>query len=436
MIKNKFLILALALSFQPIQAGPHGPEIRSPRSGSPLQQSVLSGRSFAASEGVDFNFLTRVGTHWESYLEEPNIKRNVDFWIRIYSEVGNDEGIIHDAKYPNIIYEKINLKVHTSQSLRSSIGDAKKKWRETLIRVHEKRNTPEKMDLTEKSVLLMYDGIVEPNKFLEAAQRKRLRFQKGQKDSFKSALRISGRYLPMMEKSFKEAGLPIELTRLPFVESSFNVGARSKVGASGIWQFMRSTGKIFMIINDAIDERNDPIFSTQAAARLLKQNYEAVRSWPLAVIAYNHGRIGMMKAVRSIGSVEVSDVIEEYRSRSFGFASKNFFMEFLAAVHVERNHEKYFGKVDRLEPMHIEEAAIPDSVFVGDLLEVLKLSSSEFENLNPALTDLVLKGKKRIPTGFRVRIPSDYGGDKGGALKAFWAAYQAIPSTKKLKSPD
>ena len=83
---------------------------------------------------------------------------------------------------------------------------------------------------------------------------------------------------------------------LPHVESSFNAAAYSKVGAAGLWQFMRSTGRRYMRVDDAVDERLDPYRSTEAAAQLLAYNYRVLGSWPLALTAYNHGAAGMRRA--------------------------------------------------------------------------------------------------------------------------------------------
>ena len=112
------------------------------------------------------------------------------------------------------------------------------------------------------------EKVAEPNKYLNAAHYRRLRSQLGQKDRFLEGYIASGRYLPTMEKIFAAEGLPWELTRLPFVESSFNLAARSKVGASGIWQFMRSTGRLYLKIRGELDERNDPIRATEAVIDL------------------------------------------------------------------------------------------------------------------------------------------------------------------------
>ena len=105
----------------------------------------------------------------------------------------------------------------------------------------------------------------------------RVRSQRGAKEHFTEGLRISGRYIAQMQKIFRDEGLPPELAYLPLVESSFNVRARSSAGAVGMWQFIPETGKKFMRIDDAVDERRDPMASTRAAARLLKENYRIFR---------------------------------------------------------------------------------------------------------------------------------------------------------------
>ena len=97
----------------------------------------------------------------------------------------------------------------------------------------------------------------------------------------------------------REEGVPIELAALPHVESSFDPTAYSRAGAAGMWQFIRSTGLRYMRIDHIVDDRRDPFFSSVAAARLLRDNYEVLQNWALAITAYNHGQAGMRNAVRS-----------------------------------------------------------------------------------------------------------------------------------------
>src|SRR5687767_10658735 len=111
--------------------------------------------------------------------------------------------------------------------------------------------------------------------------------------------------MPKMEAVFRDMGLPVELTRLPFIESSFNVKAYSHVGAAGIWQVMPSSARLYMRLNDTVDDRRDPWFSTEAAARHLADDYRLLKSWPLAITAYNFGRNGMARAAATVGSRDI-----------------------------------------------------------------------------------------------------------------------------------
>lgn len=128
------------------------------------------------------------------------------------------------------------------------------------------------------------------------------------------------------------------------MESSFENRALSNAGAAGIWQFTRGTGRLYLTVSRKVDERLNPEKATRAAVRLLSDNYAALGSWPLAITAYNHGRGGMMRAQNEVGS-DLTKVIDEYQGPLFGYASMNFYSEFLAAVDVYKNYEQYFGQL-------------------------------------------------------------------------------------------
>lgn len=368
---------------------------------------------------------------------DQSLKRRVDFWIRVYTEFSISEGVIHDAQYPEIVFEKLDFRLEENDFSRPAkerqkrvqrrIKEAKEFYRKILLSIHAKQANPSKLNAAEKRVFELYKDIQEPKKFFLAAHNKRIRIQRGLKERFAEGLFYAGKYLPIMENIFRDKGVPIELTRLPFVESSFNLKARSKVGASGIWQFMRSTGKLYLKINKTIDERNDPIRATESAAVLLKQNFEALGNWPLAITAYNHGRMGLMRAVVKVGSESLSDIITGYRSRSFGFASSNFFCEFLAALEVERHSEKYFGKLQRDHPAAFSEFILNDFVSVKDLSTYTRIPLDTLIEMNPSLTDQVYSGQQYIPAGFILRIPAEM-------RDTFLVRYNEIPSSKKYSS--
>ena len=129
-----------------------------------------------------------------------------------------------------------------------------------------------------------------------------VRAQTGLRERFAEGLVIAGRYLPGIERVFEAERVPTILSRLPFVESMFVSRAQSKVGAMGAWQFMPGTARIYLQMNPAVDSRIDTILAAEGAARMLRHDYEVLRTWPLALTAYNHGRAGVARAVKEVGT--------------------------------------------------------------------------------------------------------------------------------------
>ena len=201
--------------------------------------------------------------------------------------------------------------------------------------------------------------------------------------------------------------MPPELAALPHVESSFDPTAYSKVGAAGMWQFMRSTGVRYMRIDHIVDERRDPFFATDAAARLLADNYSVIQSWPLALTAYNHGLAGMRRAVQQQKTTDIATIVAKYQSRSFGFASRNFYTAFLAALEIDSNPERYFPNLKIDPPSDTATITVPAFMTVDTLADALNLRESTLRDLNPALTDIVWSGDKYVPQGFELRVPRD-----------------------------
>src|SRR4029077_9942050 len=196
----------------------------------------------------------------------------------------------------------------------------------------------------------------------------RLKTQRGAKEMFLSGLRISGRYVAPMQTIFRAEGLPPDLVYLPLVESSFNVHARSSVGAVGMWQFMLDTGKKFLRIDDVVDERRDPLASTRAAARLLGENRKLLGNWPLAITAYNHGTEGIFRAIDVVGTRDLGEIIRRYKSPTFGFASKSFYAEFLAAADIARNSEVHFPSLRPHPPLSLHEIELKRQISIQSLL--------------------------------------------------------------------
>jgi membrane-bound lytic murein transglycosylase D len=118
----------------------------------------------------------------------------------------------------------------------------------------------------------------------------------------------------------------------------FNTKAHSSAGAAGVWQLMPATAREFGLrVKRGKDDRLDILKATRAAAKLLARNHRMLKSWPLAVTGYNHGAYGVKRAIRKVGSRKLEDLIEHYEKRSWGFASKNFYAEFVAMIRIFHN---------------------------------------------------------------------------------------------------
>jgi membrane-bound lytic murein transglycosylase D len=361
-----------------------------------------------------------LGWHAETFEIPEGLKDRVAFWREIYSRFTTDQGVLHDASHIDIVYETVDftpIMRDTSLSLRekhqkreSFLKERKKAIVDRLMRLQawqKSKRSPSELSGEDLRVWKMFAKVQDSNKFKVACDKKHLRFQLGQKDRFLLGLFYSGRYMREMERIFRAEGLPIELTRLPFVESSFNIHARSKVGASGIWQFMPRTAKAYMTVSKHVDERNDPLRATVASARLLKQNYLMLGSWPLALTGYNHGPYGVRGIVNKLGTSDLAEIIARYSSKSFGFASENFYACFLAALQVEKNARTYFGDVKWSGEIQSQEVRVSLPLPFSTLVEFYDGDRETAEMINSHLQSPVRDGKIAIPRGTYVRVPPE-----------------------------
>ena len=330
----------------------------------------------------------------------PVIESNVRFWENIYNRYSTSQAVIHDPKNLGIVYEVvpiINQRLPGSSKLNKPILKGIKKKYSRILNQLAQGIQPHSAD--EKRVAALF-AKSSSKRLKEAASS--VRSQIGQKDRFLEGVIRSGAYIAEIKKIFKKKGLPEDLAYLPHVESSFNLKAYSKLGASGIWQFTRSTGRQFLTINYVVDERQDPILASHAAAQFLKNNYKLLGTWPLALTAYNYGPAGMLRAKKSHLGYE--KIFTHYNQGYFKFASRNFYSEFLAAVKVAKKLEKEPSlKLHR--PKRTLHFTLPAYIATQDLCKHFKISVDTLKKLNPALRRSVLQGKKFIPKGYTLRLP-------------------------------
>lgn len=336
----------------------------------------------------------------------PEIQPAVDFWTRVYTEVDTNAGLIHDRNNMAVVYEAVRLDPQGSRRTRiDKVRSRKAHYRAILLQLA--RGDRANMTAEQREVLKLWPANVSNQRLRQAAND--IRFQLGQSDKFRAGLVRSGAWEPHIRRTLKEMGLPEELAALPHVESSFNPDAYSRVGAAGIWQFTRPTGRRFMRVDHVVDERMDPFTASVAAARLLQHNHSVTKDWALALTAYNHGLAGIRRAVRTAGSDNIADLIAHYNGRNWGFASRNFYPAFLAAVEVDFNADKYFGNVRRRDPLQTETVELPFYTSIDALGRAFDVDRDKLRELNRALRGPIWDGTKRVPRGYELRLPKEHG---------------------------
>ncbi len=356
----------------------------------------------------------------ESAFDSPftvpeQLRARVDFWKDIFAKYGSTQTVIHHRDFPQIVFGVLDLSAESGQM--SSV--AFEAYKESV----QKRTVEDiKSQLLElatgsaprgpfqvKLVGLLKDIPGDESKYKRVVDEDLVRTQTGIRERYAEAIRRAWKYLPIMEQIFvSEYGLPKELTRIPFIESSFDYTAYSSVGAAGIWQFMPRTARAHrMLVGRYVDERRDPIKATRAAAEYLRSAYNSLGSWPLAITSYNHGVGGVRSKTRKAGTTDLPTIIEDFNERYFGFASTNFYPEFLAALEIFADHKRYFPEVREEPPLRVVTYPVQKSVSAHQIASRLGISTEDLKEANYALLDPVWKGRASIPAGYNLRVPAD-----------------------------
>lgn len=364
----------------------------------------------------------------QNFPRPVELERDVQFWLKVYTQATTQQGYIHDVYNLAVVYEKIDVG-GTRKDNRRLIKARKQFYADILEALATgKRNN---LSADERRVLNLWGQANVANKTLSDAA-KNIRFQLGQSNRFRQGLIRSGEWRSYIDSTLRDLNMPLELAALPHVESSFNPEAYSHVGAAGLWQFIRSTGRRYMQIDYVIDERMDPYTATVAAAKLLQHNYNLTESWPLALTAYNHGVASMRRAIKQLGTRDIAIIARQYKGRSFGFASRNFYVAFLAALEVDKNPAKYFGVINKVAPYEYEKITLKHYLYIKDIAQALGVRESVLKQHNRSLLNSIWNGNKRVPKGYTLRVPKNYLNSSGARLLT------AIATEKKYseQTPD
>lgn len=336
------------------------------------------------------------------------LEDNITFWRNVFGVWGRGQVAFHDDRHLGIIYEVVDLPGpaeggYTAEQ-RELLNDRESVLRGRLASLERKVAAGEGLTADEESLRDKITSVA--GRQAIAGSEERLRSQRGVRERFRRGLEISGRYDKAFREVFRSAGLPEDLAYLPHVESSFQVNARSSVGAAGVWQFMPSTGRLFdMEVGKAVDERLDPVIASEGAARYLQDAYSRLGSWPLAVTSYNHG-VGGMKKAKNIFGDDFGRIAREYEGPYFGFASRNFYAEFLAAREVASHPGKYFPEGVRYEePLTADRLVLSHSMPAHHIARHYGVETETLAELNLAWLEPTRKGRAHVPAGTKIWLP-------------------------------
>ena len=357
------------------------------------------------------------------------LKSTVAFWLQIYTQYTTQHVVIFDSHHPEMIYDVLDFRdlSHTARNRvvyeivsKARVKKAMAAYRNALSRLARHPN-PKKPTREEQNILAAIKKISHKHSFSELARQ--VRSQTGQRDNIIKGLLAAETFFPKMEQIFTKMDVPLELTRLTLVESSFNLNARSKVGASGVWQFMPKSGKEYLMIDDktSVDERLSPLKATVAAAKLLKRNRHILGHWALAVTSFNHGVRGLprldaknLKDGKEAEFARFSTLFDSCSKKKgkkvLGYASRNYYAEYLAVLHAEAYRHKFYGEPPKalVQPVAFERAK-PGKTAV-QIASDHGLPLQQFELYNPDVMNLHTK----LPHGFLIAIPGE--ADDLGAL--------------------
>lgn len=193
-------------------------------------------------------------------------------------------------------------------------------------------------------------------------------------------LGLSEYYFPIFEEALDRYGLPLELKYLPVIESALNPNAISRAGASGLWQFMYPTGKLYKLnVNTYVDERQDPVKSSDAAAHYLSDLYQIYRDWHLVIAAYNCGPGNINKAIKRTGKTTYWGIYDRLPRETKGYVPA-----FIAAAYAMHYYKDY-----KMNPVKIDLPVATDTIIISDELhlaqaaEVLQIPFEKIRTLNP-----------------------------------------------------
>ena len=364
----------------------------------------------------------------ETFSCPASLLPRVGFWIEVFSRWSTDTAVFHDKENPHRVFATLSRKDGCRYSRRDGVIDRERKAvKKSLEKLASRLDKGKSLSSSQAKLHALFSG-ASTQEIRNSANR--VRCQSGNSDRMREALSQFKLYQSTILDALESQNLTPELQYLPFVESAFNPNAVSHVGAAGLWQIMPATGRTLgLTVDDRVDQRYDPNSATYAAAAYFRDSVDTLSEAaykngstvlakdlnPFVITSYNYGVRGMERAINQVG-LDYERLLVEYKSPSFQTAVKNFYASFLAARHVAKNVETFFGTVeaDKSQRIHsYNTVRLKRNTSVKRLSTSLGIKKDILKKLNPALRKVVWDNKALIPKGYEIRISyKEQGWDK------------------------
>jgi membrane-bound lytic murein transglycosylase D len=350
----------------------------------------------------------------------------VNFWFLIYTQFKSNSFVFHDKDNLSIIYKildfspleekglsKNSIYILQRKIISEKLTDLKNELQKLSIDPFSNSLSAKKIFyILKKGNINIPEKNAERKKFFRHLSSN-IRTQTGQQNFIQDGIIRSIPFEKFLNRYFIKKKLPKELLAIPFLESSFNPKAQSKVNALGIWQFMPLISSYYVPKrNHHFDYRFNVGVASVAASFLMNENYSLMKSWDLAVTAYNSGTRHLLKTKRRLDlkNINLETIIKNSDSKHFGFASKNFYSEFLALVHALAYREKFFHdlhKYDRNDlDIDLKFYLTKCSLKLHQALPPIQLDDIYFHNHHTS------EERSSVPKGFiliaKSQLPSDF----------------------------
>jgi membrane-bound lytic murein transglycosylase D len=360
----------------------------------------------------------------EEEFETPELlKENVAFWTHLFGLYDRNHTIFYNSDDVGVVYSvldfsEVDATAGSVKTIKKQLITEEAKRIKGILKKVAKHVSTAKQNSDNGKITLSLKGFDDEEKRIakllltqldkkELGEKRILKsfsYRNGYAHRFRKAIKVSGRYMDEMKRIFRERGLPEELTIIPFIESSFKLEAYSRAGAAGIWQFIRATGKRYLHIDEYTDERYDPILATYAAATHLTNEYALFNNWPLTINGYNTGPGRIQKAIKKLKTKDIGVIVKKFKGSGYGFDSRNYYPEFLAALDVYENQEYYFGDLKPEQPEEFVYLALPSPMNIQKLSELSGQPISEVADLNRGFKPEVISGAIQLPKGYLIRV--------------------------------